>query len=177
MMNDMDNTFKQKKNNSSQLCNMIKGNNISRREQLCKYKIDDDSDEEDSELELKNNATITKMDEITSIINDANKLNISSAYDNKLDKHKAMINYYKVSGDEEENDSEEEIKFTNNNSKNNIKIDSDNDSDDDFPTVRKKPSYTQPDVELLNNIETVYEMVIIRFKKKILTHIKFVEFN
>ena len=34
------------------------------------------------------------------------------------------------------------------------------DDDDDFPTVRKRPTNAQPDIEVLNSIETIYEMVI-----------------
>jgi len=33
--------------------------------------------------------------------------------------------------------------------------------EDDFPTIRKRPVNAQPDIEILNSIETVYEMVYI----------------
>lgn len=35
--------------------------------------------------------------------------------------------------------------------------------EEDFPTVRKRPANVQPDLEVLNSIETVYEMVFFSF--------------
>jgi len=115
------------------------------------YNDEDEYKEEEDDM----NFTCKKKpekDDIDHLVEKSKLMNISNTYRRSCIPAFNIENAVEIDDDDEEQNAVE-------------------DNDDDFPTVRKRPYNTQPNIEILNSIETVYEMMKHQYSKQYVEYI------
>jgi len=164
------NTFIQR-NETTVANNDINNSTINRRNQFNHFNDsdDDDDDEDEDDSYIKKSPNI--KDNIDEMVEKSKLLSISNTY------KKNACHGFNINDAVEIDDDEEDLYIggkkisQKSNSDKNKSLEKDPSSDDDFPTVRKRPANAQPDIEVLNSIETVYEMMKNQYGKQYTSYI------
>lgn len=134
------------------------------RLQLSHFNDDDDNEDFDN-----SNFTVKKKsnkDNVEELVEKTKFLSIPNTTEKKSNSNSSKR--FNIENSVEIDDDDVFIggsKISSNNSKNNTK-NLEQKYEDDFPTVRKRPPNAQPDIEVLNSIETVYEMMKNQYGKQ-----------